>query len=179
MNRIPSLVAITLVASVFVGHGVEAAGEAPLPSWDKWQPLIGNWKAEGSGSPGAGVGTFSFAFDLQKRILARKSHTDYPVAEGRPAFAHDDLLIVYADESAHRFRADYYDNEGHVIRYTAEFAPDGKTLTLLSDAAPSQPVFRLTYTWTGKDTLGIKFEIAPPNAPEQFKVYVEGTAHRA
>ena len=112
-------------------------------------------------------------------MILRKSHTDYPAAEGRPAFAHDDLLIIYADESSRRFRGDYFDNEGHVIRYTAEFSPDGKTLTLVSDPAPSQPAFRLIYTMPDATALHIKFEIAPPNAPENFKVYVEGSARKS
>jgi len=146
--------------------------------WDKWQPLIGTWKAEGKGNPGQGVGTFSFAYDLQKRVIVRSSHTDYPASEGRPAFAHDDLLIIYADEASHRFRGDYFDNEGHVIRYSAEFSPDGKSVTFLSDPAPSQPVFRLSYSMADPSVLGIKFEIAPPNAPDQFKVYVEGSARK-
>jgi hypothetical protein len=65
-----------------------------------------------------------------------------------------------------------------VIRYTAKFSPDSKTLTFVSDPAPSQPNFRLTYLKNPDDTLGIKFEIAPPGAPDEFKVYVEGSAHK-
>jgi hypothetical protein len=155
-----------------------ASADSESPSWDKWQPLIGTWKAEGKGNPGQGAGTFSFAFDLQNKVIVRKSHTDYPAAEGRPAFAHDDLMIIYADEASHRFRADYFDNEGHVIRYAAEFSPDGKTVTFLSDPMPSQPTFRLVYAIASPAALGIKFEIAPPNMPDKFKVYVEGEARK-
>ena len=87
-------------------------------------------------------------------------------------------MVVYADEAAHTFRADYFDNEGHVIRYTAGFSSDGRTLTFISDPAPSQPSFRLTYVKNPDNTLGIKFEIAPPNAPDKFKTYLEGSAQK-
>ena len=170
---------IMIIGILTIGGRELAAGEPTASSWDKWQPLIGVWKAEGKGSPGQGAGTFSFAYDLQNRVIIRKSHTDYPAADGRPAVAHDDLLIIYADESSHRFRGDYFDNEGHVIRYSAEFSPDGKTLTFISAAAAAQPAFRLTYTMPRAATLHIKFEIAPPNAPEDFKIYVEGDAQKS
>lgn len=170
---------VMLIATLIIGERQLTADEPTASSWQKWQPLIGIWKAEGKGSPGQGKGTFSFAYDLQNRVIVRKSHTDYPAAQGRSAFAHDDLLIIYADESSHRFRGDYFDNEGHVIRYTAEFSPGGKTVTFISDPSPSQPAFRLTYTMPDATALHIKFEIAPPNAPQDFKVYVEGSAEKS
>ena len=169
---------IMIGGTVFICGRVLTGAEPPASSWDQWRPLVGQWQAAGKGSPGQGAGGFSFAFDLQNKVLVRKSHTDYPAAQGRPAFSHDDLMVIYADEGAHTFRADYFDNEGHVIRYTADFSPDGKTLTFLSDPAPSQTNFRLTYIMKPDDTLGVKFEIAPPNAPDKFKVYVEGSAHK-
>ena len=147
-------------------------------SWDNWQLLIGAWEAVGDGTPGEGKGGFSFTFDLQNKVIIRKSHTDYPAAGGRQAFAHDDLVVIYADDAAQKFRADYYDNERHVIRYTIEFSPDGQTIIFLSDLIPSQPRFRLTYTRGKAHDLNIKFEIAPPTSPEKFQVYVEGTARK-
>jgi len=155
-----------------------ASVRATAVSWDNWRFLVGEWEAAGHGSPGEGKGHFSFALDLQGKVIVRKSHTDYPAAAGRPAFAHDDLMVIYADEGGQKFRADYYDNEGHVIRYTASLSSDGQTVSFISDIVPAQPRFRLTYIKTTADTLGIKFEIAPPGAPENFKVYVEGTAHK-
>ena len=166
------------IASWMLVANQAVLGAAEALSWEKWQPLLGTWKAEGKGNPGQGAGTFSFAFELQNKVIVRKSHTDYPASEGRPAFAHDDLMIIYGDESSRHFRADYFDNEGHVIRYAAEFSADGKAVTLVSDAVPSQPAFRLVYTIMSAASLGIKFEIAPPNAPDQFKVYVEGEARK-
>ena len=111
-------------------------------------------------------------------MLVRRNRADYPAAAGRPAFSHDDLMIVYQEPEAKRTRAVYFDNEGHVIHYTAEFSSDQKTLTFLGDMSPGQPRFRLTYTKAGAGAVKIKFEIAPPGKPEAFAAYIEAAARK-
>src|SRR5882672_8896365 len=81
--------------------------------WIKWSWLIGEWKGEGDGQPGKGAGIFSFKEDLNEKILIRKSHSEYPAANNKPATVHDDLLIVYLDFSGIPSKAIYFDNEGH------------------------------------------------------------------
>lgn len=143
-----------------------------------WRFLLGEWAAEGGGKPGQGSGTFSFNFDLQGKIVVRRNRADYPATKDRPAYSHEDLMVIYPEPGGTLSRAIYFDNEGHVIQYSAQFAGDKKTVTLLSDPVPSAPRFRLTYT-TGKDgALHIKFEIAPPNRLDSFSTYLEGVAHR-
>src|SRR5450759_2252461 len=97
-----------------------------------------------------------------------------PPANGRPAFRHDDLMIVYRDETTRALRATYFDSERHVIQYTVKPAEGG--VVFVSEGAPSSPRFRMTYTSTGKDTLNIKFEIAAPG--KEFAPYLEAAAHR-
>jgi hypothetical protein len=63
-----------------------AAQQAAQPSvWAPWQFLLGRWTAEASGEPGAGKGTFSFALELQGKILVRRSRTDFPATPARAA----------------------------------------------------------------------------------------------
>jgi hypothetical protein len=159
-----------------------AAGQAPLPaktapSWDRWTFVLGDWVADGGGSPGQGTGRFSFAFDLDRRILVRKNHNEFPASQGHPASVHDDLLIVYPEGD--RMRAAYFDNEDHVIRYTVEPSAEPNTLTLVSDRTPGAPRFRLVYRAAPGGGLAIRFEIAQPDRPDVFSAYLEGTAHRA
>lgn len=150
---------------------------APPADWSAWQFLLGDWVGEGDGTPGQGEGGFTFAPDLQKRVLVRKNFAKYPATKERPAFTHEDLMVVY-QEPGKAARAIYFDNEGHVINYAVEFAKDGNSVTFVSDPSPTAPRFRLTYLKSGSDALGIKFEIAPPGKPDTFSPYINAKAHR-
>ena len=142
--------------------------------WGPAQFLLGNWAGEGGGQPGQGAGLFSFTPDLQGKILVRKSFTEYPAANGRPASRHEDLTILYHDAATHALRATYFDSEDHIIHYSVRPAEDG--VIFVSEGAPAAPRFRMTYTSAGTDSVKIKFEIAAPG--KEFTVYLEGAAHR-
>lgn len=161
--------------AVLLFSGLSSFSQNDKPNWDAWKIVMGDWTGTGSGDPGHGSGGFSFTPDLQRNVLVRKSHSEYPGTEGRPATVHDDLMIVYRDQG--RTRAIYFDNEGHVINYTPTFSSDGKTLTLVSEVATNTPTFRLTYMSTDPDTLKVSFEIAPPGTTA-FKSYVDGSVRR-
>jgi len=165
--------------AVVIVHFVPLCAQQPSrPSnWNGWEFLLGDWIGEGGGNPGQGTGGFTFTQDLQKQILVRKNHAEFPATADRSAFSHDDLMIVYQDPPKPA-RAVYFDNEGHVIHYTAEFSKDRNTLTFISDPIPSSPRFRMIYSKTSDKTLSIKFEIAPPGSPETFSTYLQSTAHR-
>ena len=135
---------------------------------------MGDWVGEGGGEPGQGTGSFSFRLELEGRILVRKNRSDYPATQDRPAVSHQDLMVVYPESP--NPRAIYFDNEGHVIQYAAEFRGGGVVFT--SEAQTSAPRFRLTYTKLAADKVGIRFEMAPPGKPDAFVPYVEAVAHR-
>src|SRR6266498_188885 len=80
------------------------------PTWDNWNWLMGEWKGEGGEQPGQGGGTFSFKLDLDKKIIVRKSHSEYPATENKPEIIHDDLMIVYLDFAGKASKAIYFDN---------------------------------------------------------------------
>jgi hypothetical protein len=87
-------------------------------------------------------------------------------------------MVIYPGARGEPTKAIYFDNEGHVINYTAAFSKEERTLTFISDAAAPGPRFRLSYTPKGPDSVRIKFEIAPPGQPDAFKTYLEGGASR-
>lgn len=126
--------------------------------WTDIKMLTGEWTGEGSGKPGSGEGDFSFRPDLQGKILVRHSFAQYPGAR------HDDLMIVYREGDA--TRADYYDSEGHVIRYAVTIGP--QRIVFASDSSPR---YRLTYTALPDDKLRIQFEI-------DSKLYLDGICRR-
>jgi hypothetical protein len=149
------------------------AASAGAQDWGPVAFLIGHWKGDGGGDPGLGRGAFSFVSDLQGKVLVRRNFAEYPAANGKPAFRHDDLMIVYRDGK--QLKADYYDNEEHVIHYTVRASPAGGAV-FESDAAQPGPRFRMTYIPNGAVAITIKFEIAPPG--KDFATYIEARARR-
>lgn len=143
-------------------------------TWDKWSWLLGQWQGEGSGQPGQGGGTFSFSFDLDRKIIVRKSHSEYPATDNKPKIVHDDLMIVYLDFTGNPSKAIYFDNEGHAINYSVSYAD--KTIILLSDKIPNAPIFRLTYILLDNNTVDTKFEMSRDG--EKFMTYIEGKSKK-
>jgi len=142
--------------------------------WGSLQFLIGEWSGQGAGEPGAGTGSFSFLPDLQGGILVRKSFAEYPASGGKPAYRHDDLLIVYREGPARQLRAIYFDNEGHTIRYSVEASANRAVFT--SDSAQSAPRYRMTYRAMAPDELAFTFEMAAPG--QDLAPYINATLRR-
>ena len=156
--------------------GLVTAGFAqPNINWEKWNWLIGTWTGEGSGTPGQGGGTFTFKPDLDKAILVRNSHSEYPAAENKPAIIHDDLMIIYPDFSGSPSKAIYFDNEGHTIHYSVSYPEHSIVLT--SEKIPNVPVFRLTYTLLSDGAVNTKFEMSRDGLT--FSTYIEGQSRKA
>jgi hypothetical protein len=143
-------------------------------SWSNWNWLIGEWKGKGGGQPGQGAGTFSFLPDLDKKVLIRKSHSEYPATGAKPKIVHDDLMVVYLDFGGAPSKAIYFDNEVHTIHYSITYA--GKSIVMLSEKMPGVPVFRLTYSLLDSDEVNTKFEISMDG--EKFNTYVEGRSKK-
>ena len=172
-----SFITFTALYSLITPNIVHAQQPIPAPDWGGFQFMMGDWIGEGGGAPGQGTGWFSFTLDLQQRILIRKNHSDFPAQNNRPAFTHDDLMIVYP-EAGKKAKAIYFDNEGHVIQYAIEISDSSKSVVFISEASPPTPRFRLTYTLMENDRLKIDFDFAPPGKPETFSRYIESYAKR-
>jgi hypothetical protein len=169
------------VASVICAITVCAtASQSKGASLDDLRFLVGEWRGEGGGKPGqAAAGGFSFSFELQGKILVRRNFAEYAATAERPAFRHDDLMIVYEDSEGKGLHASYFDSEGHTIQYSIGFSADKRTLTFISDPSQSAPRYRFIFYRQAKDdTLNFEFDIAPPGKPEAFSKYVDGKAYR-
>jgi hypothetical protein len=122
--------------------------------WKGLQFLTGEWVGETSESAGA----CSFTFDLQRKVLIRKSYAESSNSR------HEDLMMVYFEMG---LKAIYVDNEDHVIHYTVESTPD--SVRFLNER------YRLTYRKDG-EKLVMDFDIAPPGRP--FSNYLHATLRR-
>jgi hypothetical protein len=139
--------------------------------------LLGEWDGGGSGTPGQGNGGTSFATGLQDRVIVRTNFAVIAATDKTPASRHDDLMIIYVDEQR-VVRADYYDNEGHVIRYVVEASADGRAV-FTSDASAAGPRYRLTYEAASGGSVKGAFLLAPPGKPDAFEPYLSWEMRRA
>ncbi len=127
--------------------------------------LFGKWKGKGGGaSVGQGQASYSYTPDLNQNIVTRRNFAEY--ASGP---RHDDLMIIYVEES---LRAIYFDSEGHVIRYNLT-TPSPTKAVFESDGTQPGPKYRLTYILEGSELTG-EFEVAPPGA--EYKRYLTWTS---
>lgn len=161
---------ISSPTALLVSVGLFAQAPAPNPALESLNFLWGTWAAEPDAS--GAQGEFSLDPALDGRILLRRNRQVMPAQNGRPATVHEDLMLVYAEGGA--LKADYWDNEGHLIRYTVK---PGKDVLELVSSGPG-PRFRLSYRLLEKDRVQVDFEIAPPGNPEAFKLYLSGRARR-
>lgn len=162
----------TLAFAALTWSTAQAAPPSQLAPLDF---LIGDWDAVRA-KPDDGSGKTTFSRALQDRVIERKNIADYPAAAGRPASRHDDLMLIYATADA--VRADYFDNEGHVIHY-AVTSPAANQAVFVSDATPSAPRYRLTYKLGSDGQLEGQFEVAPPGQADAFKPYLAWKSTKA
>ena len=167
------ILAVCLVGS-FLLPVVTAQQTKPAVDWKLLAWLIGDWVGSGGGASGQGSGSFSFQPDLQGKILVRRNFAEYPAIADKPAYRHDDLMVIYREGRS--FKAIYLDNEENVIRYTINVPADGGVVEFVTEATPSSPRFRLTYRKTSETTLAGELETAPPGKP--FATYLEWTAQK-
>jgi len=149
-------------------------------AFDELQWLLGRWADDWRrGEPGEATdGGESWDLQLDGQILVRTSWCTYPSAGGRPAFRHDDLLIVFHDLGA-QIRAIFWDTDGHVIRYvTAVLDPDRRGFAFESDPSVPGPGQRLHYRATDDNHLRADFNLRLPGAPA-FTPYLEWTSTKA
>lgn len=162
-----------LIIILFVGFYTQIFAQQDT-TWNKWNWLIGEWIGEGSGQPGVGGGTFSFKYELDTKILVRKSISEYPAMGSKPKIIHEDLMIIYLDYSGKPSKANYYDNEGHTINYLIAILD--KSIIFTSEKIANVPIFRLTYTLLENETINTKFEMSQDGI--NFKNYIEGKSKK-
>jgi hypothetical protein len=165
---------LRLLAFYFVAAPIlakAATGPAAPTFGPKWSSLAGEWKSEGASGPS---GICGFHFDLARHVIVRTNHAELSTG----AAVHEDLTIIYPDPAPDKAKAIYFDNEGHVIDYSAEWSADGNTLTFMSKPGPG-PQFRLIYKNAEPEVLTVSFEMAPPSQPGAFKPYTSGKIRRS
>lgn len=141
------------------------------PEGQKFAPLafmVGDWDGQGAGANGQSTGSFSLSPDLQTHVLTRRGFN----VNGTQL--HEDLTVIYLQ--GNDIRADYWDNEGHTIRYQVFPQPQAKQVVFESNSQGDGQRFRLTYRSIDDDHLEMKFDIG--HAGAEFQPYVSGQLSR-
>jgi hypothetical protein len=144
------------------------------------EKLSGRWQDERrEGEPGvatAGGETWRLALDGQ--LLVRDGWCEFPAKGDRPAFRHEDLLVIYVDAD-HEVRAEFWDTDGHHIRYRdVRPDPDGNGVGFVSDPAVPGPRQWLQYRFEGDDRLSAVFSLHAPGTPD-FVPYLRWSSRRS
>jgi len=172
-RRIAAL-GLLCVAGVFAQ---DAGTPAPADPWQPLRFLIGTWEAktEGGAAGAAGSGTYTFQLELRDHVLVR--HCSSAGCKGNADFdcEHGDILYIYRDGPGRPYRAIYFDNEGHVIRYEVTTPAPGSAV-FLSDASQPGPRYRLTYELRQSAMHG-KFQMRMP-AQSEFRSYLEWSGEK-
>ena len=135
------LVVVFILASALSLRAQDSASGSPAPSWKGLEFLFGNWMGmagERDTPLGAGQGGFSFAPELDGRIVVRRNRANYD-----SGVRHEDLMVIYLESPNERPYAIYFDTEGHVIRYNLTF-PSANRVTFESDGTQPGPRYRLS-----------------------------------
>ncbi len=178
MNRSAVSLLCMIVAMALSSFGVPAFQAQENSPWARLQFLIGSWSGVGSGQPGQPTkGGTTFSFNLDKKIIVRKNRAEYPPKPGEKTGAvHEDLMIIYQEPGTGAFKAIYFDNEGHAIKYDVSFAAQGSGVMFDSEGDGKGPRFRLIYEPAKDGALTVEFFIAPPGG--ELKSYVKGTIRK-
>jgi hypothetical protein len=161
--------------AVFIISIARMAQSAPPRELEPLSFLLGGWEAENQGRPDEGSGRTVFSRSLQDRVILRTNDAEYPASGDKPASRHDDLMVIYV--AAGTMRADYYDSEGHLIRYLATSPAAGQAL-FVSDPVDGEPRYRLRYELAPGGSLKGEFAIAPPGEPDSFRPYLSWQSRR-
>lgn len=174
-------IVMTLAAVLALASAPARAQQPPAPAapdWNGFEFLIGDFVATGGGAPGEATGATSLHPIMNGAVLERVNRAEYPAANGRPAFTHEDRLYFYRDPATRDIRALYFDPEPHTILYRVTVEPAGRRVQMISDPVPGQARYRFTYSSDTADEFDVTFEIAPPDRQDEFAKYVGGKARR-
>jgi hypothetical protein len=165
------------IAAMLLMLPAATLAQAPAPpALESLAFLIGEWTTV-TGKPGEPSGRTEFTRALQDRVILRKNDAEVPAEAGKPSSRHEDLMVIYVVQSG-AMRAEYYDNEGHVIRYIVNVPAPNQAL-FLSESASGEPRFRLMYRLEPTGVLRGTFDIASAGTPDEFQPYLDWESRKA
>lgn len=134
--------------------------------------LVGTWRGDASGEPGAGKVERTYRFAIGGRYLEVHNRSVYSPSNAKPAGEiHEDVGFYSHDTARKALVLRQFHIEGFVSQYVLESA-DAQTFVFVSESIENIPSgfrARETLRLTGPDRVEETFELAPPG--KEFAVY--------
>jgi hypothetical protein len=166
-----------LVCLFLPGESLKAQTPSSNDPFQSLSFLLGTWTARTNGNSRAeATGSYAFVLELKNHIMARRAVAKES-CKGPDDFdcQHSDLLYIYPDGPKGALQGIYFDNEGHVIKYSVS-TPTPSTAVFLSDASTNAPQFRLVYERKA-DTMDGRFQMRMPGQGE-WRSYLEWSGEK-
>lgn len=163
-------------AALVAPHAV--AKEQAEGDWGGLAFLVGEWSGEEGGAMGEGKATVSWSTELGGELLVGRHRIDFPATRKRTGTVEQDMLIIHRDSSGKPTRAMLFDTAHNVTAFTVEVSADAKTITLTSDAQPSVPRHRMTWTRESDKEVSFTHQMASPGKPDEFAPQTAGKMHK-
>ena len=157
MKRLALAVALTCSAGA-------AHAQAPVlkPALAGVGFLVGDWSS-GKGvvadTGGTSTGSSRITPVANGAVLLRQDITNLFDKAGKPSGSFDQVMFIYPEGGT--LHSDYSDGT-HIIHYVQADVVPGKSVAFSSASTPGEPVFKLIYTLTAPDSLGVLFGMTPP-----------------
>ncbi len=173
VTRSATLIALLVLAAATAR--AQAPQSDPAPALAPLRFLNGTWETLDDSEGTTGKATFEV--QLGDRVMLRRSYAHTPASARGPASFHEDLMVISVD-AAGGLRADYWDNDGLVIRYAVSTHAAG-TAVFVSEIAAGQPRYRLSYSTVANGNVKGEFAVAPAGNPDAFRARLTWEARRA
>lgn len=171
------IVAAVVLAALGIAALTVPAAVAKEPAAGDWGALaflVGEWSGEEGGAMGEGKATVTWTTELGGELLVGRHRIDFPATRKRTGTVEQDMIVIHRDGSGKPTRAMLFDTAHNVTAFTVEVSADGKTITLTSDAQPSVPRHRMTWTRESDKEVSVTHQMASPGKPDEFAPQTAG-----
>jgi hypothetical protein len=172
-------VALGVLARIIPAAGADTTLQQSLKSLER---LIGVWRGEGDGQPGASKVERSYEPALGGQFLMVRNRSSYAPQQRNPiGEIHDDMGFYSFDKARECIVLRQFHAEGFVNQYVARRAtPESETILFESETIENIPTgwrARETYRFLDTDTFEEVFELAEPGM--DFTLYSRSRLRRA
>jgi len=176
------MIVAVVFAAVIAAAGLAAQDALAKASdggsdWGALGFLMGDWSGDEGGAMGQGNATVTVRPELGGALLVCHHRLDYPATRKHTGTVEQELLVIQRDTEG-KARGVMFDTAHNEDHYAIDISPDGKTITLTSEAQPSVPRHRMVWVRTADREITFTHLMASPTSPDEFVPETAGKVQR-